>query len=250
VRRPADGALTLGILLSEPRIELVGVSGGDAGATRSFLESAGRGDVPVSGGREAAAHLAECAEKYRKDLVLVCAGEATAIAQAFTNRDVARALRRIVVVGGVWAPAGAVPWVAAEKFFGADPAAAQVVLRAPCERVLIPATLGWRLPLDGTDVQRHRALRDPYNLRVARHLRFWLLGRKRVRPSAALAAMYVLAPEMFTTSQRLVEIVGKGFLREQRGACPSDVAFEVAVDGLRSVYWAAFAALAGLRTSR
>lgn len=236
-------------MLSEPRIQLIGVSGGDVQATRAFLEAAGR-SVPVSGEHEAAAHIAQCAEKYRKDLVLLCAGEPTAIAHAFTDRDVARALRRIVVVGGVWAPAGRVPWVAAESFFGADPAAAQIVLRAPCERVLIPATLGWRLPLDATDVQRHRALRDPYNLRVARDLRWWLLGRKRVRPSAALAAMYVIAPEMFTTSQRLVEIVGKGFLREQRGACPSEVPHDVSVDGLRSIYWAAFAALAGLRTSR
>ncbi len=220
---------------------------------RALLDSLGRPGAPIVEDGAAARFVADAARRYRGDVTLMCVGVPTRAAAALAEGDTARALRRVIVVGGAWAPgpAGApLPWVRAEPRFGADPAAAAAVMRAPALRLLVPPALARRLPIARADAPRHRALGDACNLDAARRIRRWLLWRRGAPAPALLAAVMLLTPEAFTLRTRAVEVAGKGFLREARGACATSVAEAVNVDLFRTVYWGAFAALAGWRTTR
>ena len=229
--RDVDDGLALLYLLAFPlEFELLGVTTvyGNASLKRTsrkareILRVAGREDLPVLSGASsprllgsptpASDFLNECASRYPGELVVLAIAPLTNVATAgITDPDFYAKLRRLVVMGGALGQGFGIPLVPPFEFnFLRDRRAADLVLAAPCEKVLITAELCRTVvfttrELDslwatGSRVTTYLAYRIEPWLRLNRAAPF-LPWKGGFVPWDLVAAVYLRRPDFFSHAE-------------------------------------------------
>ncbi|GAA3665367.1 nucleoside hydrolase [Nocardioides ginsengisoli] len=197
-----DDAIAILLAARHPGLDLLGVSTASAEEAARLREmTAVVGDVGVHVGVD---WLRETLTAAAEPVTLVTTGPLTHVAAALAaDRSLARAVRRLVVLGGAHREPGVTAH--AERNIWSDPDAAAAVLTAPFRDVLlVTADATASVALDDADLARLRALGTPV-ARAAADLAATRLDRgARVHDPLAVAAL--LDPGLLTTLRAAVRV--------------------------------------------
>lgn len=202
-----DDLIALSLILNSPELELIGVTTvyGDvalrARMVRKLLALRGRDGVPVAmgaarpllgkravyweghegqglltaedfaaplAGDHAVDFIVRTVMARPGEITLAAIGPLTNVALAFLREPaLARALKRLVIMGGVVGGASALhlPWV--EHNFRCDPEAAHIVLSAGAATWIVPLDVTTRVCIRQADAERIRDRGDPFHMAVA-----------------------------------------------------------------------------------
>ncbi|WP_205472178.1 nucleoside hydrolase [Nocardioides sp. SYSU D00038] len=272
-----DDGFALALALAEPGVvvEVVTTVGGNSDVetstrlTRDLLAVLGRTDVPVVTGAPAVDDAAE--EIVRRvraepgELTIVAIGPLTNLARALAlDPEVARDVREVVVMGGVFLGQTNVAAMPGEYNFWCDPAAAQAVLDsgAPLRLVGLDVTRQVRLTRADADAL---AGAGEFGRVAAAATHGWIDFQERVKPheeieqgSCALhdplAVAVVTRPDLVTWKPAHVAVETQG--RVTRGVAVADllmwadpptpnclIATDVDADAFRAVFLGRIAGL-------
>ncbi len=160
------------------------------------------------------------------EVTVLCLGPLTSLARAF-QRDpsIVSQIDQIVIAGGATPGQGDVT-AAAEFNMHFDPRSAQLVMRSPTTKTLLPLDLTNRirfdldilhqLPLKYTRVGSLLHTMVPHLFRSYRQVR----GQETIPLQGVIGVIYLLAPELFTCEQIMVDVEDQGTLT--RGATVFD----------------------------
>lgn len=156
------------------------------------------------------------------EVTILCLGPLTSVAKAF-QRDpsIISQIDRIVIAGGATPGHGDVT-PAAEFNMHFDPQSAQRVLRSPTTKTLLPLDVTNRIHFD-LEILSHLPLKYtrvgsilhtmlPHLFRSYRQV----LGQETIPLQGVLGVIYLLAPELFTCEQFMVDVEDQGSI--SRGA--------------------------------
>ncbi|TDE59710.1 nucleoside hydrolase [Nonomuraea mesophila] len=239
-----DDGFALALALADPglHVEMVTTVGGNGDVvsstrlTRELLGVLGRGDVPVVRGAPADAGAAgEIARRVLAEpgrLTVVAIGPLTNVARALAIAPgVARAVREIVVMGGVFLEQTNVAAMPGEYNFWCDPEAAQAVCESGARLRFVGLDVTRRVRLSREDA-RALASGGEFGRIAARHAEAWIDHQERVKPreeieqgSCALhdplAVAVVTRPDLVTWSEAHVAVETAG--RVTRGVAVADL---------------------------
>ncbi|TDC02631.1 nucleoside hydrolase [Nonomuraea longispora] len=239
-----DDGFALALALADPglRVETVTTVGGNGDVvsstrlTRELLGVLGRRDVPVVQGAPAGVEAAEeiarrvLAEPGR--LTIVAIGPLTNVARALAIAPgVARAVREIVVMGGVFLEQTNVAAMPGEYNFWCDPEAAQAVCESGASLRFVGLDVTRRVRLSREDA-RALASGGEFGRIAARHTEAWIDFQERAKPREAieqgscalhdpLAVAVVTRPDLVTWSEAHVAVETAG--RVTRGVAVADL---------------------------
>jgi purine nucleosidase len=239
-----DDGFALALALADPGIsvDVVTSVGGNSDVvtstrlTRELLAVLGRTDVPVVQGApvdDAAA--AEIVRRVRAEpgvLTIVAIGPLTNVARALAlDPTVARDVREIVVMGGVFLEQTNVAAMPGEYNFWCDPDAAQAVMESGASLRLVGLDVTRRVRLTRADAE---ALADggEFGRRASQHTLGWIDFQERVKPREAieqgscalhdpLAVAVVTRPDLVTWTDAHVAVETHG--RFTRGVAVADL---------------------------
>ena len=259
-----DDGFALALALADPglSVELVTTVGGNSDVdtstrlTLDLLRILGRPDVPVvrgagrplnpalwasdrgisapaeQPGPSAAAEIVSRVMAEPDELTLVAIGPLTNVALALMLEPrVARAVREIVVMGGVFLEHTNVGWMPGEYNFWCDPDAAQLVLESGADLRLVGLDVTRQVRLDRADCAR-LADGGTFGRSAAAHTEAWIGFQERVKPreqveqgSCALhdplAVAVVSHPGLVTWQEAHVAVETAG--RVTRGVAVADL---------------------------
>lgn len=259
-----DDGFALALALADPglSVDLVTTVGGNSDVDTStrlsgeLLQALGRTDVPVVRGADrplnpalwrddrlgpaaagqpgpaAAAEIVARVMAEPGELTLVAIGPLTNVALALMlEPGVARAVREIVVMGGVYLEHTNVGWMPGEYNFWCDPDAAQLVLECGAALRLVGLDVTRRVRLDRADCARLAEGGD-FGRLAADHAEAWIAFQERVKPreeieqgSCALhdplAVAVVGRPDLVTWQEAHVAVETAG--RVTRGVAVADL---------------------------
>ena len=239
-----DDGFALALALADPdlQVELVTTVGGNSDVvtstrlTHELLGLLGRTDVPVVQGapaeETAAAELARRVLAEPGDLTIVAIGPLTNIAQALAlEPGMARAVREIVVMGGVYLGQTNVASMPGEYNFWCDPDAAQAVLESGASLRLVGLDVTRQVRLTRADAS---ALTEGgrFGRFAAEHTLAWIDFQERMKPGEELehgscalhdplAVAVVARPELVTWREAHVAVETEG--RVTRGVAVADL---------------------------
>ncbi len=292
-----DDGFALALALADPglEVELVTTVGGNSDVdtstrlTEDLLEVLQRTDVPVvrgadrplnpdlwhpdrrdlgpapEAGPSAAAVIVERVMAEPGALTLVAIGPLTNVALALMLEPrLAREVREIVVMGGVYLEHTNVGSMPGEYNFWCDPDAAQLVLESGAELRLVGLDVTRQVRLDRADCRR-LAERGEFGRLAAEHTEAWISYQERVKPGEEaeqgscalhdpLAVAVVRRPELVTWQEAHVAVETAG--RVTRGVAVADllmwqdppapncrIATEVDAEAFRETFLSRMAAL-------
>ena len=258
-----DDGFALALALADPglRVEVVTTVGGNSDVDTStrlsheLLRVLDRTDVPVVRGADrplnpalwhsdraetsqggqspsAAADIVARVMAEPGELTIVAIGPLTNVALALMLEPaVARAVREIVVMGGVYLEHTNVGWMPGEYNFWCDPDAAQLVLESGASLRLVGLDVTRRVRLDREDCAR-LARGGEFGRLAAEHTEAWISYQEEVKPheeaeqgSCALhdplAVAVVRRPELVTWQEAHVAVETAG--RVTRGVAVADL---------------------------
>jgi purine nucleosidase len=239
-----DDGFALALALAEPGIvvDLVTTVGGNSDVvtstrlTAELLQVLGRGDVPVVQGapadEDAAVEIARRVRAEPGELTLVAIGPLTNIARALAlDPEVARDVREIVVMGGVFLEQTNVAAMPGEYNFWCDPDAAQAVMECGAPLRLVGLDVTRRVRLTRADADALAGGGD-FGRLAAAAAHGWMDFQERVKPreeieqgSCALhdplAVAVVAHPDLVTWTEAHVAVETQG--RFTRGVAVADL---------------------------
>lgn len=240
-----DDGFALALALADPGIEVdvVTTVGGNSDVvtstrlTRELLTVLGRTDVPVvegapAGAEDAAAEIVRRVRAEPGELTIVAIGPLTNVAAALAHDpEVARDVREIVVMGGVYLEQTNVAAMPGEYNFWCDPDAAQAVLESGAPLRLVGLDVTRRVRLTRADADALAGAGEFGRLAgAATH--GWIDFQERVKPreeleqgSCALhdplAVAVVAHPDLVTWTDAHVAVETQG--RFTRGVAVADL---------------------------
>jgi inosine-uridine nucleoside N-ribohydrolase len=197
-----DDAIAILLAARHRALDLLGVSTASAEEAATLRElTAVVGDVGVHAGAD---RLAAMLRAAAEPVTLVTTGPLTHLAAALdADRSLARAVRRLVVVGGAHREPGVTAH--AERNVWTDPDAAAAVLAAPFRDVLlVTADATASVALDGADLDRLRGLRTSVAAAAADLAATRLDRGARVHDPLGVAAL--VEPGLLTTLRAAVRV--------------------------------------------
>jgi purine nucleosidase len=239
-----DDGFALALALAEPalHVDLVTTVGGNSDVVTStrltleLLQVLGRTDVPVVQGAPAGEGAAiEIVRRVRAEpgvLTIVAIGPLTNVARALAlDPEVARDVREIVVMGGVFLEQTNVAAMPGEYNFWCDPAAAQAVMESGASLRLVGLDVTRRVRLTRADA-RDLAEAGGFGRLASQHTLAWIDFQERVKPreeieqgSCALhdplAVAVVAHPDLVTWTDAHVAVETEG--RFTRGVAVADL---------------------------
>jgi purine nucleosidase len=239
-----DDGFALALALADPGIvvDLVTTVGGNSDVvtstrlTAELLQVLGRGDVPVVQGapadEDAAVEIVRRVRAEPGELTLVAIGPLTNIARALAlDPEVARDVREIVVMGGVFLEQTNVAAMPGEYNFWCDPDAAQAVMECGAPLRLVGLDVTRRVRLTRADADALAGGGD-FGLLAAAAAHGWMDFQERVKPreeieqgSCALhdplAVAVVAHPDLVTWTEAHVAVETQG--RFTRGVAVADL---------------------------
>lgn len=239
-----DDGFALALALAEPAlgVELVTTVGGNSDVvtstrlTRELLEVLGHEDLTVMQGaphdQGAAAEIARRILAEPGRLTVVAIGPLTNVAAAFALApEAARAVREVVVMGGVYLEQTNVAAMPGEYNFWCDPDAAQAVMDSGAPLRLVGLDVTRRVRLSRADA-RALAAGGEFGRIAAEHTEGWIDFQERVKPREALeqgscalhdplAVAVVAHPDLVTWQDAYVAVETAG--RVTRGVAVADL---------------------------
>ncbi len=225
--------LSLGLLELLRRPEVPVVRGADRPLNPAhWLADRRDQDAPGPAGPSAASEIVTRVMAEPGELTLVAIGPLTNVALALLlEPGVARAVREIVVMGGVYLEHTNVGSMPGEYNFWCDPDAAQVVLSSGADLRLVGLDVTRRVRLDRDDCARLAAA-GGFGRVAAEHTEAWISFQERVKPredveqgSCALhdplAVAVVRRPDLITWQEAHVAVETAG--RVTRGVAVADL---------------------------
>jgi pyrimidine-specific ribonucleoside hydrolase len=150
------------------------------------------------------------------EITLIAIGPLTNIALALRLfPDMAQAVRRIVIMGGVFH----VPGYLKDTNFGLDPEAAHMVLTSGAPITLVPMDVTTRTQMVHADLDRLAAVENPCTRYLAQTLRPWLDYSMKTRglPGCwihdALTVAWLLEPGLCDSEQAYLDVALEGVAR-------------------------------------
>lgn len=225
--RDVDDGLALLYLLAHPeRVRIAGVTTVFGNASlrtttskaREILRIAGREDLAVYPGAANRRKLAEetPASGFLKETVREAPGEVTVLAlgpltnvatAGQTSKDFFRGVERIIIMGGALDEGLGIPLISPLEFnFFRDPAAADFVLGAECEKVLISADLCRQAIFTRRELDALLNMRSAAATYLAYRVKPWLKLNQLMPllpyrggfvPWDVVAALYLIRPDLF-----------------------------------------------------
>lgn len=239
-----DDGFALALALADPGItvEVVTTVGGNSDVvtstrlTRELLGVLGRGDVPVVQGapadEDAAAEIVRRVRAEPGELTVVAIGPLTNVARALAlDPQLARDVREIVVMGGVFLEQTNVAAMPGEYNFWCDPDAAQAVMESGAPLRLVGLDVTRRVRLTRADADA-LAEAGEFGRVAAAATHGWIDFQERVKPreeieqgSCALhdplAVAVVIRPDLVTWADAHVAVETAG--RFTRGVAVADL---------------------------
>lgn len=167
--------------------------------------------------------------RYPGEITLVAIGPLTNVALAMRLfPDMAQAVKRIVIMGGVFQ----VPGYLKDTNFGLDPEAAHIVLTSGAPVTLVPMDVTTRTQMVHADLRRLTAVDNPATRYLAQTLRPWIDYSMKTRglPGCwihdALTIAWLLEPELCDSELAYLDVALEGVARGmtcRRGALKLDV---------------------------
>lgn len=167
------------------------------------------------------------------EVVVVGIGPLTNLAKAFTkDPGVARKIKGLILMGGVFGEGDpSLPQV--EYNIGSDPEAAEIVLSAGCDTLLIPLDVTTRVQLTKGQLQQLRTSNNPAGDVLSRMAELWwgLLEIQSSPMHDPLAVAAAVRPEFLKVRRGRVEVVCEGDLAGKAMFYPqADAPVGIAVD--------------------
>jgi purine nucleosidase len=196
---------------------------------REILAAACMDEVPVFPGAASARDLGTPTAasdflveqvRTRPGVVTVLAiGPLTNVATAgITDRDFYKDVRRLVIMGGALQAGLGIPALSPLEFnFFKDARAAESVLAAPCEKVIITMDLCTQVVFTRRELTALEGMRNPVSGYLARHIRPWLRLNQVAPflpwtggfvPWDVIAAIYLRRPELFEEEEACLRLRG------------------------------------------
>jgi purine nucleosidase len=239
-----DDGFALALAVADPGIglEVITTVGGNSDVvtstrlTRELLEVLGQADVPVVQGAPAGTAAAE--EIVRRtmaepgELTLVAIGPLTNLARALAlEPGVARAVREIVVMGGVYLEQTNVASMPGEYNFWCDPEAAQAVMECGAPLRLVGLDVTRKVRLSRADASALAQAGD-FGRLAAPHSLAWIDFQERTKPGEErehgsfalhdpLAVAVLTRPDLVTWRDAHVSVEAHG--RFTRGVAVADL---------------------------
>jgi purine nucleosidase len=220
-----DGLAILYLLARPPEFDILGITPvhGNAPLSRTVPKAcevvriAGRDDVPVFAGakskrqlgRETPASLfmKRAVGAYPGEVTVLALGPLTNLATAGREPGFYESLARVVVMGGTIEQGIGVPLISPLEFnFFKDPEAADAVLAAPCEKVIVTADLCKQALFTRRELDSLWLMRSRVATYLAYRIEPWLRLNQVVPvfpggggfvPWDVVAAVYLRRPELF-----------------------------------------------------
>lgn len=248
-----DGLAILYILGLSGEFEVLGITTvfGNASLDRTtrkaeeILRVARREDIGVyrgAGGRrllgidsEASLFLEESVSTNPAEITVLALGPLTNIATAGSaGDDFYRNVKRVVTMGGALSEGFGIPLVSPLEFnFFADIDAAESVLRAPCEKIVITADLCRQAIFTRRELESLFRMRNPVSVYLAYRIEPWLKLNQVLPipgwkggfvPWDVVAAVYLNRPDLFGGVLRRGMTISRGLL--PTGAIAEDTALD------------------------
>jgi purine nucleosidase len=240
-----DDGFALALALADPGItvDLVTTVGGNSDVvtstrlTRELLTLLGRTDVPVvegapAGAEDAAAEIVRRVRAEPGELTIVAIGPLTNVAGAIArDPEVARDVREIVVMGGVYLEQTNVAAMPGEYNFWCDPDAAQAVMESGAPLRLVGLDVTRRVRLTRADADELAGTGE-FGRVAAAATHGWIDFQERVKPNEEieqgscalhdpLAVAVVARPDLITWTDAHVAVETAG--RFTRGVAVADL---------------------------
>jgi len=240
--RDVDDALAIMYLLARPdAIDVLGITpvfgnaalATTARKTHEVLRAAGRDDVAVRPGASGKGHLGKPTPASRLLIETVCSrpGEVTVLAIGpLTNlatamvldAGFARDVRSVVVMGGSLDAGMGVPFLSPLEFnFLKDARAADIVLSAPCEKVVVTADLCQQVVFGRRELEALQGMHSYQASWLARRIGPWLAlnnllplvpWRGGFVPWDVIAAVWLRRPELFECEEASLRLRPSRFM--------------------------------------
>lgn len=173
---------------------------------RQILQGRPQGEPSSLAGEDL---LIETVNAHPGEVVVVGIGPLPNIAKAFAkDPGIVGRIKRLVLMGGVFASDD--PNLPAVEYnIGSDPEAAQAVLSAGCDTLLIPLNVTTKVRLTGEHLELLRSSRNPAGDVLARMAEYWweLQNVDSSPMHDPLAVTVVFKPELLQTAPGRVEVL-------------------------------------------
>jgi len=225
-----DGLAMLYLLALESEFEILGVTPvyGNAPLKRTVpkacevLEVAGRTDIPVMPGAacrrdlgretDASRFLVDAVRDHPGEVTVLALGPLTNVATAGMDPGFFENVESVVIMGGALEEGFGIPLVSPLEFnFFKDPEAADMLIAAPCEKVVISADLCRQAVFTRRELDALIAMGNRASLYLAEAIEPWLRlnqvmpflpWRGGFVPWDVVAAVYLRRPELFGEIER------------------------------------------------
>ena len=234
--RDVDDALALLYALARPDdFEVLGVTPVHGNASlrktvptaREILRVGRREDIPVLPGASSAHDLGKrtAASEFMAEQVRARPGEVTVLAigpltnvatAGMTDPDFYRNAGRLVIMGGALRAGLGIPLLSPLEFnFFKDARAAERVLAADCEKVIVTMDLCTQVVFTRRELQALELMDNPVATYLARHIEPWLRLNRAAPflpwtggfvPWDVIAAIYLRRPELFEEEETCLRL--------------------------------------------
>lgn len=205
-------------------------SGADAPLVGKLIEGSVMGKTGLGGvdkidqvklNNSAVTKLVELVAKRPGEITILAIGPLTNIARALqADKNFSKNIKQLVIMGGSFNGVGNANRVAEFNFF-IDPLAAQIVMNYDCKKIIIPLDRCYEIPLFESDFLQ---LKDsPQYVFIMKMMGEYIKNLKKFEGQNgaivydALAAYFILQPELFELEDFQIDIEVKGTLT--RGMC-------------------------------